>query len=206
MNADNTLCLNPGTLWLDDTFLSQPEANDYFEVLLNEIDWQQGSIKLFGKTRVIPRLQAFMADPGLRYSYSGKTLSTNTWHPKVQQLANRIEQYTGTRFNAVLLNLYRDGNDSMGWHRDDEPELGDDPHIASLSLGTARTFMLRRKKRNKGERSLQLDLNHGALLYMGSGVQQHWQHSLPKASHCPRARINLTFRQIITGSDKSDYN
>ncbi len=206
MSVIDTLHLNPGELWLDPRFLTAAEAGNLFDLLIREVNWQQGTITLFGKKRVIPRLQAFMADPGVKYRYSGKTLLTEAWHPAVQDLVSRIEQHTGTRFNAVLLNLYRHGSDSMGWHSDDEPELGADPVIASLSLGAERTFMLRRKKRNKGERSVKLNLVHGSLLWMGPGMQRHWQHSLPKNPRSQTPRINLTFRQIITRPDPTDHN
>ncbi|MFW1677917.1 alpha-ketoglutarate-dependent dioxygenase AlkB family protein [Pontibacter sp. JAM-7] len=189
--------LAPGELWFNQHYLDGETADHFLHQLLTEIEWQQGRVRLFGKPQKTPRLQYFMGDKEVSYSYSGERLITHPWHPTVALLAERLLADTGYRFNSVLLNLYRDGNDSMGWHSDDEPELGQNPQIASISLGTERRFLLRRKMRTKNERSVGINLSHGSLLWMGSGIQTCWQHSLPKTRACPKPRINLTFRQIL---------
>ncbi len=150
---------------------------------------------MFGRSVAIPRLQAFMGDDQISYRYSGLNLITKPWHPAVLELRNLLKAETGIEFNVVLLNLYRNGQDSMGWHSDDEPELGDNPVIASISLGAKRRFLLRSTDKSNPEKS-ELALNSGSLLWMGTGVQQNWQHSLPKTKVCHQPRINLTFRRI----------
>lgn len=178
--------------WPD--FLPAAEADALFTCLLATIAWEQGQIRLFGKEIPEPRLSAWYGDPGTVYSYSGKTLAPLPWTPELQDLRTRISAHCGTAFNSVLLNLYRNGHDSMGAHSDDEPELGPAPTIASLSLGAERRFTLRHKR--EPERRHELCLGHGSLLLMSPPTQAHWKHALPKASKCDAPRINLTFRAI----------
>jgi alkylated DNA repair dioxygenase AlkB len=130
----------------------------------------------------------------LRYSYSGITLNPRPFSSAVSQIASQIQQKTGISFNSVLVNYYRNGQDSMGWHADDEPELGADPMIASVSFGEPRDFLLRHNTRK--ELILKLPLPSGSLLLMGKGIQLNWKHSLPKRKHAG-PRINLTFRKIL---------
>ncbi|WP_299181016.1 alpha-ketoglutarate-dependent dioxygenase AlkB [uncultured Neptuniibacter sp.] len=178
--------------WLDEDFIPVETAASYFRQLYEEIPWQQDQIQLFGRSISIPRLQAFMGEAGLDYRYSGLSLSAIDWHPAVAEIRDRLLHKTEVQFNAVLLNLYRDGHDSMGWHRDDEPELGSNPVIASISLGAQRRFLMRTRDRERYE----LQLNSGALLWMGPSFQNQCQHSLPKTKKPVTARINLTFRKI----------
>lgn len=178
--------------WLDSDFLSGTESEHHLNVLLQEIHWRQDEIAMFGRQVKIPRLQCFMGDTGIEYRYSGLLLKAAPWHPVVAALKQRIEKLTQHRFNAVLLNLYRNGEDSMGWHKDDEPELGPNPVIASLSLGGTRRFLLRNSDNSKHE----IILKSGSLLWMGPALQQHWQHSIPKTKRPCDQRINLTFRMI----------
>lgn len=178
--------------WLDEDFIPVETAASYFRQLYEEIPWQQDQIQLFGRSISIPRLQAFMGEAGLDYRYSGLSLSAIDWHPAVAEIRDRLLHKTEVQFNAVLLNLYRDGQDSMGWHRDDEPELGSNPVIASISLGAQRRFLMRTRDRERYE----LQLNSGALLWMGPSFQNQCQHSLPKTKKPVTARINLTFRKI----------
>ncbi|WP_286237354.1 alpha-ketoglutarate-dependent dioxygenase AlkB family protein [Neptuniibacter halophilus] len=180
--------------WLEPDFLPASDQEAQLARLSQEINWHQDKIRLFGREQLIPRLQAFMGAPGIHYRYSGLTLEASGWHPVVEHYRQRLLQATGTEFNAVLLNLYRDGQDSMGWHRDNEPELGKDPVIASLSLGASRRFLLRHQG---DQRRLELTLTGGSLLWMGRGIQQQWQHSIPKTRRCNMPRINLTFRQVV---------
>lgn len=180
--------------WLKNNFISEQESNAFLSLLIEQIAWRQDKIRMFGKTVSIPRLQTFMGDKGINYTYSNLRLNTEEWHPVVAEIRERIETLTGHSFNSVLLNYYRDGNDSMGWHRDNEPELGKNPTIACVSLGASRTFTLR-DITNKNIKQ-QLILENGSLLWMGPQLQQQCQHSLPKRLSCKNPRISLTFRQI----------
>jgi len=163
--------------------------------LLAETPWQQDTLHFGGKPVAIPRLQAWYGDTGSRYGYSGLRLNPLPWTALLASMRERLERELGLRFNSVLLNYYRDGNDSVAWHSDDEHELGPDPCIASLSLGAPRPFELRhRSLRSHGKRSL--ELGDGSLLLMGQGLQRHWQHQLPKQPGLQEARLNLTFRLI----------
>lgn len=176
--------------------LSSDLRHQYFQTLLSETPWQQDDISLFGRTLPIPRLQAWYGDDGLSYQYSGIRLDPLSWSPTLLEIKRQVESICGQSFNSVLLNLYRDGRDSNGWHSDDEPELGTEPVIASLSLGATRRFRLRHKT-SKETSPITLHLEPGSLLLMSGKTQTHWQHSLPKTSTTVEPRINLTFRKII---------
>ncbi|GAA3713324.1 alpha-ketoglutarate-dependent dioxygenase AlkB [Oceanisphaera sediminis] len=176
-------------LWWPNAFL--PEADIWLEQLQAEIPWQQHRLHLFGREHDEPRLSCWMGD--LAYRYSGKRREPVPWHPLVNEIRQRLQTICAQPFNGVLLNLYRHGRDSMGWHADNEPELGSNPVIASVSLGATRRFLLRHKN---GERR-QLLLSHGSLLVMAGEMQHHWQHALPRAAAVDAARINLTFRYLV---------
>ena len=175
-------------LWWPEAFAA--EADSWQAQLGAEISWQQHQLTMFGRELDEPRLSCWMGDG--RYRYSGKTREPTIWHPLVRDIARRIEAICEQPFNGVLLNLYRHGQDSMGWHADNEPELGVNPVIASLSLGVSRRFVLRHVN---GERR-QLLLTHGSLLVMAGEMQHHWQHALPKMAASEGERINLTFRLL----------
>ena len=175
-------------------FLAQSEAEQLFNQLKSSIDWRQDKISVYGKQYSIPRLQAFIADEGITYTYSGLTLSGSGFPDYIETLKNRISSITNSRFNALLANLYRDGRDHMGWHSDDERELGTAPVIASLSLGAERTFQLRHRRSPK--QRIDIELASGSLLIMGPELQHQWQHALPKRLRVSQPRINLTFRYI----------
>lgn len=179
--------------WLKNNFISTAESRLLLTTLIHEVSWRQDSIKMFGKRINIPRLQAFMGDEEIEYTYSNLRLKADKWHHDVARIKNRIEELTHHKFNAVLLNYYRDGQDSMGWHRDNEPELGPTPIIASVSLGITRRFLLKDTTQPK-QKPFELQLKNGSLLWMGSTLQKNWLHSLPKIRHCKKPRINLTFR------------
>jgi alkylated DNA repair dioxygenase AlkB len=174
-------------------FLSSLEADDWFTFLKNKVNFQSGEIKLFGKTYAKPRLEAFYAENELTYSYSGKQMKTQPFIDEIEELKKRIESLSDLDFNAVLINLYRNGMDSNGWHADDEKELGEDPCIASISLGAERIFEL---KHNQTKKKIKLKLEHGSLLCMMQGSQKYWKHQLPKDKAINEPRINLTFRKI----------
>lgn len=161
------------------------------------IPWRQESIALFGKAHLQPRLICWMGDPGCRYRYSGRTYEPVPWHPLVADLRTRIERQAQARFNAVLLNLYRDGQDSIGCHADDEPELGERPIIASLSFGAERTMYFR----HRHDSSIPIErisLPGGSLLVMRGDTQVNWKHAIPKTRKPVGPRINLTFRRIVS--------
>ena len=187
-------------VWLDGAFLTEAVADELLATLLAEIAWQQKSIKLFGKTIPQPRLVAWYGDPGASYTYSGLTWEPLDWTDGLRSLKSLVEaaagEYLGNnpQFNSVLLNLYRDGQDSMGWHSDDEPELGRNPVIASLSLGAQRRFALQHKRRK--ELKQKLDLSHGSLLVMAGETQHHWRHQVAKTTRVKEPRVNLTFRYV----------
>jgi alkylated DNA repair dioxygenase AlkB len=176
-------------------WLAGDRADALFATLTAEIDWQRRSIRMFGRDVLQPRLLRFQGEPGIRYSYSGDTLRAAPWHPAVERLRRELERASGEAFNAVLINRYRDGRDSMGWHADDEPELGPDPAVASVSLGAQRRFVLRR--RGDPGRRFEVSPGHGSLILMLGDVQHHWQHAVPKTSRAVGERINLTFRRIV---------
>jgi alkylated DNA repair dioxygenase AlkB len=179
--------------WLDGT-----EASTLLELLQRQVPWKQEAIRIFGRTQPMPRLTSWMADPGCHYCYSGLSQRIEPWHPAVLALLERLQQLCGWRFNAVLLNLYRDGRDSMGWHADNEPELDVSAPIASLSLGASRCFRLRPASAlaRSADGPRQLELAHGDLLLMEPPTQQHWQHALPRRLRVLQPRINLTFRVV----------
>ncbi len=175
-------------------FLSEAEAGSLLADLLESIPWQQDQIRIAGRLLPVPRLQCWMGDAD--YSYSGLRLKALAWYPPVLALKQQIESVTGRQFNSVLLNYYRNGQDSVAWHADDEPELGPEPVIASLSLGAERPFRLRPKASERPERQ-RLLLRHGSLLLMGEGIQNNWLHELPKVKGLEKPRLNVTFRQLL---------
>jgi alkylated DNA repair dioxygenase AlkB len=170
------------------------EAWSAFGRLREEVDWRQEEILIFGERRRVPRLVAWHGDAGAHYEYSGTEHRPAPWTPTLRDLKARVAELAGTEFNAVLLNRYRDGADGMGWHADDEPVLGRNPVIASISLGATRRFALRHRRRK--ELRLDLPLPHGSLLVMSGATQHHWLHALPKSRRPVGERINLTFRRI----------
>lgn len=175
----------------------QPAAlpDDLPASMASSLPWEQPEIRLFGRWHRIPRLQCWIADAGVVYRYSGRTLPAHDWSAELARLRRLTSEITGRPFNSVLANLYRDGNDSMGWHADDEAELGPAPWIASWSFGANREFSLRRKGQTRTE--TQITLHDGELLLMSPAVQQRWQHALPRRKTITVARLNLTFRQVL---------
>ncbi|SIS79868.1 alpha-ketoglutarate-dependent dioxygenase AlkB family protein [Neptunomonas antarctica] len=176
-------------------FLCASESLAIQSQLSAEIHWRQDSIQVYGKTHQIPRLQSFQGEPGIRYQYSNLVLETKLWHPLVLSLKTRIEQHCQHLFNSVLINRYRNGQDKMGWHSDDEPELGTNPVIASLSFGTERRFILRHRW-DKQRPKIELNLGQGTLLLMAGQTQHYWQHTVPSSRRVQEERINLTFRYV----------
>jgi alkylated DNA repair dioxygenase AlkB len=193
MSQNNSLVNRDGELHYYPGFIAPAEAADLYALLKQELDWTQESIKLFGKPRQVPRLVCWYGDGNISYRYSGVDHIALPWTASLWDLKQRLEDTTQHRFNSVLGNLYRNGKDSMGWHADNEPELGDSPFIASISLGEARIF----KARHKLGEQIKLTLGTGSLLTMAGAFQHYWQHCIPKTTVAKSARINLTFRYIF---------
>ncbi len=182
-----------GQLRLHRGWLTESEASALQQALREQLDWQQREIVLFGKRVMQPRLIAWAGDVG--YRYSGQSLPPRASTQALQALEASVAAAANCSFNHVLVNRYRNGDDSMGWHSDDEPELGENPTLASLSLGAPRRFVVRAKKRSS-ERSLAIELRHGDLLIMSGDLQHHYRHALPKQASVKQERINLTYRRI----------
>lgn len=177
-----------------------PAASDEFlQTLQTTIAWRQESIKLFGNEIPQPRLTAWYGDEGAIYTYSNLTNHPQPWTEQLLAIKARVEDIAQASFNAVLLNYYRNSQDSMGWHQDSEPELGPNPVIASVSFGATRRFQFRHKKR-KDLDTITIALEHGSLLLMQGTTQSYWKHQLPKTTQAVGARINLTFRFIQQGT------
>lgn len=176
--------------------MGHEQASALLCTLQATIPWQQTTIRMAGKMIEVPRLQCWMGDRQSRYGYSGMRLLPVAWQADVLTIRHRVQELAGTDFNSVLLNYYRNGQDSVAWHADDEPELGPDPVIASLSLGAERFFQLKSKYKGASEK-YRILLRHGSVLVMGKGMQINWLHQLPKVQGLDLPRINLTFRQIL---------
>lgn len=183
-----------GELYLVRQFYNPKESTQLLATLSNELLWQQEFISIYGKSIEVPRLVCWYGDNESIYRYSGIVHEPIPWHPILQEIMKKLERFCHCSFNSMLANLYRNGNDSMGFHADDEKELGINPVIASLSFGSNRTFTLRHKKK---QQKLKIQLGHGDLLVMTGSLQHNWQHAVPKTKKVIPPRINLTFRKII---------
>lgn len=179
-------------------FLGEDESHGFLAELLSVSAWKQETLRIYGRSVPTPRLTAWYGDPGACYTYSGLRNEPNPWNDTLLEIVDALHSFTGVRFNSVLLNRYRDGNDSLSWHADDEPELGPRPAIASLSLGVSRLFKLRRSSDPKEEVSLRLE--NGSLLLMRGDSQAKYLHSVPKERKVAGERVNLTFRVVSTGA------
>ena len=201
--------ITDGNVELHENFFPIDLANKYFITLKEKVEWKQETMMMYGKRLNFARLTSWYGEEGNSYSFSGITLEPNNWNeiPYLIDIKKEIEFETGTIFNSVLLNLYRGEKDSISWHSDNEKEFGENPVIASVSLGCTRTFRLRRYKDHSDIHSIRL--THGSLIIMKYETQQHWQHMVPKEKikedldlfSSPIAngleRINLTFRTVI---------
>lgn len=190
--AGEWLEIPDGKLFWAPEFFSPSDSQHYFRQLLAELNWRQETIRMFGREVLQPRLQAWCGEAV--YTYSGLTMHPDPWTPALLSIKQACEQVSQVRFNSVLANLYRDGRDYMGWHQDNEPELGYLPLIASVSLGQERRFVLRHLA---SKQKVEFLLRSGSLLIMAGTTQRYWQHSVPRSRRPMQARINLTFRQII---------
>ncbi|MFL9833661.1 alpha-ketoglutarate-dependent dioxygenase AlkB family protein [Chryseobacterium terrae] len=177
-----------------ENFLSRKEADELKDQLLKTANWEQRKQKMYDKIVVTPRLTAWYGDTQSYDSADNSTTNRNEWTPELYALKERIEKQFGYRFNGVLLNLYRDNNDSVAWHRDKESRYGRRPVIASISLGQTRNFDFRKKDHHQSKYSLPLP--HGSLLIMKGDLQENWEHRIAKSVVPMRERINLTFRLL----------
>lgn len=175
-------------------FLDPSTASSLLALLLAEVQWRSDTIEVFGRRHPLPRLHQWYGEPGKVYTWSGIRMEPLPWSKAVMEVRRRVELATGVRFDAVLVNLYRDGDDTVGWHADDEPELGVAPVIASVSLGAERDFVLRHRDPAVGRVCLRLP--HGSLLWMAGETQACWQHALPRRRRVREPRVNLTFRAM----------
>ncbi|MFB9135796.1 alpha-ketoglutarate-dependent dioxygenase AlkB family protein [Vibrio olivae] len=187
------LDIDDGKLYWHPHFLDANEADDLFQTCYQQLAWRQESITLFGNSVLQPRLQAWYGDAC--YQYSGLMMQPLPWPDFLLTLKQRCEAIADTSFNSVLANLYRNGQDSMGYHQDNEPELGHQPIIASVSVGEQRRFTL---KHLTTKQTYNLELTHGSLLIMAGNLQHYWKHALPKTQRFNQPRINLTYRNILT--------
>ena len=188
--------IQDGELLISRRFILPEKADAYFQLLLHNIQWKQEEIVVFGKKHFEPRLTAWYANQGTHYAYSNKILQPKDWSVELIELKTKIEKILpGKSFNSVLLNLYRDGNDKMGWHSDNEKELGPNPCIASLSFGATRYFDLKHKQ-DKTKR-FRFELSSGMLLVMSGSLQDYWLHQVPQQKKVKEPRINLTFREVV---------
>lgn len=183
-----------GLVFIVPRFLSLKEASQCHLRLANELAWFVDLIQIYGRSVESPRRVSWYGDLDAVYTYSGTVHHPLPWHPLLREIRARLEADTGHTFNSVLCNLYRDGNDSMGWHADKEKELGSEPWIGSLSLGATRTFRIRHRKTGETH---DIELRNGSLLIMAGCLQQYWRHCVPKTGKPVKSRINLSFRHIL---------
>lgn len=176
-------------------FFTKAESDRLYSEILNNTPWQQDQIRVFGKTHMQPRLTAFYGDIGKTLSYSGITMAAHHWNNELLKIRDAISRVCSDRFNTVLLNYYRDGKDSNGWHADNESYLGHNPVIASVTFGAERAFHLRHN--SLGIPTQKILLQHGSLLLMKGTTQHFWKHQIPKTAKPTGSRINLTFRHVI---------
>jgi len=174
-------------------FFSKIECDLYLKALKSNIEWKQESMNMYGKQVNFPRLTAWYGDNDKPYSFSGITLKPKSWSNELISIKEKIEPISKVKFNSVLLNLYRSGNDSISWHTDAEKELGVNPIIASVNFGATRKFQLRN---NNTKEKIEIELTNGSLLIMQGELQHYWQHQVPKTNKVVGERINLTFRVI----------
>ena len=176
-------------------FFNKTESDILFDLLKKEIEWKQDFIEMYGKSHPLPRLTAWYGDKNKSYTYSGISMTSLPWTKELLKVRRKLEEFSKQKFNSVLLNYYRSGNDSVSWHSDDEEELGEFPIIGSLSFGSLRRFRLRNKQNKKLTHTY--DLGNGSLLIMKGTTQKLWEHEVPKTKKKVSGRINLTFRYIV---------
>lgn len=175
-------------------FIKSDSATELYQYLAQHIDWQQPVVRVWGQDHLVPRLQYWMGEVGKDYQYSGKIFQAQPWLPVLTTLKQKVEHTCGTDFNSVLLNWYRNGQDKMGWHADNEEELGPTPIIAMVSLGATRSFQYKHLEHKVTEN---LEVEHGSLVLMNAGMQEQYHHQVPARAKVTQGRISLTFRNIL---------
>ena len=193
-NRVGNLLHEDGTVNYYGKVLTSGEADQYFDLLMQNILWENDEVVIFGKHIVTKRKVAWYGDSDYSYTYSNTTKQALAWTKELSYLKQIVEELAGAKFNSCLLNLYHNGNEGMGWHSDDEKSLGTNNTIASLSFGAERKFLFKHKQTKQ---TVSLVLEHGSLLIMRDATQANWLHSLPKSKDVTRPRINLTFRTIL---------
>src|SRR5919205_2612666 len=191
--ASNNILNKDGIVYYYGKILSSEEANQYFDLLMRNIQWENDDLVFFGKHVITKRKVAWYGDSEYVYTYSNSTKRALAWTKDLFEVKQIVEKYAGTKFNSCLLNLYHNGDEGMGWHSDDEKPLGKNSTIASLSFGAERKFLFRHKRTKQ---TVSLVLEHGSLLVMRGATQTNWLHSLPKSKNTNQPRINLTFRTM----------
>ena len=181
-------------VWMRD-FFDLSQSDDYFQTLLARVQWRQDVIKHGRKGTQLPRLTAWYGNSGKNYSYSGIRMKLLPWNAPLLSIKQAVDAEAGAKFSSVLLNLYRNERDSVAWHSDDEPELGKNPIIASVSFGATRRFVMKHKNEKRLPK-IEMELSHGSLLLMRGPTQHHWVHAIPKSRIPVGPRLNLTFRII----------
>lgn len=189
----NVFRIKDGEYIFIERFFDAGESKSYFSSLLKSILWKQEKMNMYGKELMFPRLTAWYGDSDKPYTFSGITLKPNEWTNELIEIKKKIESETEVIFNSVLLNRYRDGNDSISWHTDAEKELGENPVIASVNFGATRKFQLKHINTNE---KIDIQLTNGSLLIMQGALQHYWKHQVPKTKKKVGERINLTFRVI----------
>ncbi len=175
---------------------NEERSNEYLNKFIADTPWKQQVLKMYNKEVLTPRLTAWYGDKGTDYSYTGSVSNPIPWTPELLEIKAIVEPLAGIKFNSVLLNYYRDGNDSVAWHSDKESVLGKRPTIASVSFGQVRSFDIRNKADHSEKYSVRLE--HGSFLLMKSGLQEHWEHRIAKSTKPMKQRVNLTFRFVKT--------
>ena len=191
--ASNNILTKDGIANYYGKVLSSKEADQYFDLLMQNIRWESDDLVFFGKRVTTKRKVAWYGDSEYLYTYSSTTKRALAWTKELSELKQIVEGYAGTKFNSCLLNLYHNGNEGMGWHSDDEKPLGKNNTIASLSFGAERKFSFKHKQTKQ---TVSIVFEHGSLLIMKDATQSNWLHSLPKSKNITQPRINLTFRTI----------
>lgn len=195
--------LEDGELILAAAAFDRDEADQLFAQLRQQVAWQQDHFRIADRQVPVPRLQAWYGDEGAFYAYSGLAFTPLPWFSALQRIRDKTQAIAQHSFNSVLVNLYRNEHDSVGWHADDERELGPTPVIASVSLGASRRFLLQHKR--KKQLKFAIELHHGDILIMQGALQQHWLHQIPKEKFAVGERINLTYRTVLNGGNTKNW-
>ena len=196
LNESMELNVPDASIFYYPQFFSKQKSNFYLNRLIDSVQWKQNTIKMYGKESLVPRLEAWYGEPGKNYSYSGIMMQPISWTSELLEIKKEIEKVSKTVFNSVLINYYRNGNDRVAWHSDDEKELGKNPVIGSISLGAERNFKLRHKDYKINSLRNNIILKHGSFLLMKGPTQHNWMHEIPRTAKPIGPRINLTFRVI----------